>query len=266
MAHNPTDLYDADAHIAEVYDQSETQNADVRLIRRLIPSGDPLQILEPFCGTGRILLPLAVDGHEVTGIDSSRAMIARARHKVALQPEEVQYQVVLEEGDVLEVNWPRSCDLVILGRNSLNELATPEEQEACIQKAVRALKRGGYLYVDNDPMEGELDPAWQATGLLEKNGLLGTCADGARVEIFSEMVWFDAPKRLARFRRRVEITPPDGEKIIKEFEQQKHLVSMAEVRGWLEQNGFEIEKLFGDYDGSPYEAASPRAIFWAKKA
>lgn len=266
MDHNRTYPHDADAYIAEIYDQSETHNADVQLIRRLISSSDPLQILEPFSRTGRILLSLAADGHEVTGIERSQAMIARARRKVALQPEEVQYQVVLLEGDALEVDWPRGCDLVILGKNCLNELATPQAQEDCIQKAVRALKRGGHLYLDAAPIEGELDSAGQTPGFLEKQSLSGTCADGAQVEDFIETIRFDAPQRLVRFQRRIEITLPDGEKIIQEFEQQKHLVSVAEVRDWLERNGFEIEQCFGDYDGSPYEAASPRAIFWAKKA
>lgn len=265
MAYNATNLYDIDAHIAEVYDRGETGRADIQLIRRLIPAGEPLQIFEPFSGTARILLPLAIDGHEVTGIDRSSHMIARARQKVARQPEEVEYRVVLIEGDALEMDWPRANDLVILGGNCFYELATPEEQEICLRKAARALKKGGYVYVDNDHMEGELDPAWQVKGVREKRGPAGVCADGCRVESFIETTWFDAPNRLVRFRRQVEITMPDGEKVVHEYEQQKHPVSTAEVRGWLEQNGFEIQQMFGDRDGSAYASTAPRAIFWAKR-
>lgn len=265
MADNATNPYDTDAHVAELYDQYQTEKADIQLIRRLIPSGEPLQILEPFTGTGRILLPLATDGHEVTGIDQSHYMLARARQKVARQPEEVQYQVVLIEGDALQKDWPRSCDLVILGSNCFYELANADEQETCIRKAARALKRGGHIYVDNDHMEGDLDPTWQVTGTREKRGLSGVCADGTQVESFAETLWFDAPGRLVRFQRWIEITPPDGETTIYPYEQQKHPVSTGEVRGWLEQNGFEIEQLFGDAQGSPYRDDSPRAIFWARK-
>lgn len=265
MAQNATNLYNIDAHIAEVYDLSETGRTDIQLIRRLIPAGDPLQILEPFCGTGRILLPLAGDGHEVTGIDQSPHMIARARQKVARLPEEVEYRVVLIEADALQVDWPRANDLVILGGNCFYELATPEEQETCLRKAARALKRGGHVYVDNDHMEGELDASWQVTGIREKRGPAGACADGCLVESFSETTWFDTPNRLARFRRQVELTLPDGEKVVHEYEQQKHPVSAAEVRGWLDQNGFEIEHMFGDRDSSDYTSAAPRAIFWAKR-
>ena len=38
---------------------------------------------------------------------------------------------------------------------------TPEEQEGCLISAAAALNPGGYVYVDNDHMEGELDAAWR---------------------------------------------------------------------------------------------------------
>jgi hypothetical protein len=38
---------------------------------------------------------------------------------------------------------------------------------------------------------------------------------------------------------------------------------MGEVRGWLEQCGFTIVRLFGDWQGQPYTQNGGRAIFWA---
>ena len=60
MSHNKTNMYDIEPHIAEIYDQVEIYHDDVELIRKLIGGRGPLRILEPFCGTGRILIPLAV--------------------------------------------------------------------------------------------------------------------------------------------------------------------------------------------------------------
>src|SRR5437879_12010831 len=40
-------------------------------------------VLELGCGTGRVLLPLARAGHDVSGIDASAAMLARWRAKLA---------------------------------------------------------------------------------------------------------------------------------------------------------------------------------------
>jgi len=50
-----------------------------------------------------------------------------------------------------------------------------------------------------------------------------------------------------------------------EYVHQKHPVSAVEVRGWLENHGFAVERTFGDRAGNPYTDASPRAIFWARK-
>jgi SAM-dependent methyltransferase len=72
-------VYDIEPHIAEIYDQSETYTDDVKLIRKLINGRGPLRILEPFCGTGRILIPLALDGHETVGLDQAKGMLSRAR-------------------------------------------------------------------------------------------------------------------------------------------------------------------------------------------
>jgi SAM-dependent methyltransferase len=266
MAQNTTNPYDVDAHIAEAYDLSETETADVELIRKLISRQPALRILEPFTGTGRIILPLALDGHIVTGIDQAHSMIELARTKTNALPQETQKQVTLIEADVICSEWPSGFDLVILGGNCFYELAAPEEQARCVRLAAAALKPGGHVYIDNDHMEGELDRSWQDLGVLQKRGIEGLCADGSQVESFMETIWFDAPKRLARFRRWTEITAPDGKKVVREYIQQKHPVSTGEVQVWLEQSGFVIEHRFGDRQGKPYQTNSGRAIFWAVKA
>jgi SAM-dependent methyltransferase len=254
--------YDVDSHIAEIYDQIETTSDDVDLIRRLIGSRGPLRILEPFCGTGRILLPLALDGHTLAGLDQAGGILARARLKLAGLADEVRQRVTLVEADVLRADWPQGFDVVILGGNCFYELATPEEQEHCIRQAAASLRPGGWVYLDNNHMEGDLDPAWQQPG-IRRNVLSGLCADGTRVENTSEVVWYDVARRLAHFRRHTVVTCPDGTVIEKEYVQQKHPVSAAEVQGWLDAQHFVVEQRYGDRAGNPYTDQSSRAIFWA---
>jgi SAM-dependent methyltransferase len=140
---SPTNQYDFDSHLAEFYDEHETERNDVALLRQLIGKDSPLRILEPFCGAGRLLLPLAEDGHELVGIDAARTMLDRLRQKLTALLAAVRTRVRLIEGDVLELEWPSGFDLVILGGNCFYELASPEEQESCIAKAARSLRPGG---------------------------------------------------------------------------------------------------------------------------
>jgi SAM-dependent methyltransferase len=253
MSHNTTNMYDIEPHIAEIYDQIETYTDDVELIRHLIGRWGPLRILEPFCGTGRILIPLALDGHELVGLDQAQGMLARARTKIALR-----------EADVTSAEWPQGFDLVILGGNCFYELATPQEQEQCLVSAAASLYTGGYVYVDNNHMEGDLDESWRRPG-VSQGFPTGTCADGTRVASTKETIWYDAPRRLVRFRRGTTVTLPDGNTIQKEYVQQKHPVSAVEVQTWLGSHGFLVEQMYGDRAGSPYTETAGRAIFWAKK-
>ena len=255
---------EGEPHVAEVYDQTETQTMDVELIRTLIGPGGPLRILEPFCGNGRILIPLALAGHELVGLDQAHGMLVHARAKIARLPQDVQNRITLLEGDAVAGGWPQAFDLVVLGGNCFYELATLEEQARCVRSAAAALVAGGHVYIDNDHMEGGLDPAWQEPG--EKPSFpTGDCADGTRLESTLEPVWFDAPRRLIRFRRRTRITWPDGSATEKEYIMQKHPVSTAEVQASLEANGFAVERLFGDRGGTPYTELAGRAIFWARR-
>ena len=257
-------MYDIEAHIAELYDQIEVHTDDVALIRNLIGERGPLRILEPFCGTGRILIPLAMDGHHLVGLDRAQGMLACAHTKIDGLPDRVRERIALIRADVLGEEWPRGFDLVILGGNCFYELATPEEQEQCIASAAAALDPGGYVYVDNDHMEGDLDESWQKLG-TSTGFPTGTCADGTRVESTVETICCDVSRRLARFRRCTRVTLPDGSVVEKSYVQQKHPVSTIEVRTWLEDHGFIIEQVYGDRAGNPYGKESPRAIFWARK-
>ena len=258
-------LYDLDAHVAELYDRLITDRHDIALIRRLIGSRRELRILEPFCGTGRILIPLARDGHTVVGMDSARAMLDRAAAKLGALSPGIRKRVTLLHRDVLRDKWPGGFDLVILAGNCLYELATSGEQARVIAQAAEVLRTGGYLFLDNDHMEGELDRAWYDPPVCEGVFPTGECADGTRLESRWEVVWYDRSRRLVRFLRRIRIIRPDGSVVVREYVQQKHPVSTVEVADWLTEQGLTLEGMWEDHHGSPYTAAAPRAIFWARK-
>lgn len=264
MSINQQNLYDFDIHIAEIYDQKENHSQDIELLQKLLRKKGKLAILEPFCGTGRFLITLALDGHTIFGIDQSQSMLQFAQKKIEKLPNDVQKRILLQWADVTVENWPTGYDLVILGFNCFYELATAEEQEYCIYQASRACNPGGYIYVDNDHMEGELDAAWQDMN-HKYVYLSGTCKDGYQVKNTRETIWFDVKRKLARFDRRYQIISPEGKITEYRFFQQKHPVSKVEVQTWLEKYGFEILAVYGDHSANPYHEHSLKAIFWARK-
>jgi len=262
---NDRRAYDVDPHVAEIYDQVETGLDDVTLLRRLIGQGKR-RIFEPFFGTGRIAIPLAEDGHDIVGMERAEPMLDRARRMMERRPEEVRERIRMSRGDVLETPWPEGFDLVLLGGNCFYELHDLAEQERCIALASCSLRPGGFVYVDNDHMEGDLDPAWRRPpGKPRRAFPSGICADKTKVDGTTETLEYDVAGRTVRYRRTATVLSPDGGVTRYVWEEVCHPPGTVEVKGWLESHGFEIERHFGDRRGSPYRDDSPRSIFWARK-
>jgi len=256
-------------HLAEIYDQNETYTHDVEFILDIInsmPTVPPPRILEPFCGTGRILLPLARAGYEITGIDSAGSMLDLLREKLAALDPSIQGLVTLLRANALTAQWPTGFDLVILGGNCMYELATPQEQRGVIEKAYQSLNPGGIVFVDNDNMEGSLDESWCNTGVETKSFPSGVCPHGIRLQGYTKPVWVDRQQRLWRAERRLELRHPDGKTEEAAWVQQKHPISADEVRSWLKEAGFRIKGVYGGTNArAEFASGDRRATFVAKR-
>lgn len=253
-----------DPVLAEIYDAEETAVEDIGLIRRLLPPSRPLKILECFSGTGRILIPLAEDGHRVTGIEISREMMDRARVKLGALGGAVQSRVNLILGDVLTVDWGTGYDVVLLAGNCFYELPSPESQEECIRRARSCLVSRGWVFIDTEDGSGRgADPSDVGT---EWVGLEGTTRGGTYGRLSARVRDVDA-RGVSHFVRTWYTRSPSGVGTSTQYEACKYPVSAQEVERWLSRYGFEIVGMYGDRAGTPYERASAqKAIFWAEKS
>ena len=68
--------------------------------------------LELGCGTGRVLIPTAETGCEITGLDFSPYMLQKCREKLEKQPEDVQRRVKIIRGDMTDFNTGEKYALV----------------------------------------------------------------------------------------------------------------------------------------------------------
>ena len=101
-------------------------------------------ILELGCGTGRLTLPLARDGHDVVGLDLSARMLQQARGKAAAQGLDVTFV----EGDMRAFGLGRQFALVLVSCNSLAHLTTSAEIRACFECVRRHLSPEGVFAFD----------------------------------------------------------------------------------------------------------------------
>jgi SAM-dependent methyltransferase len=131
---------------AEVYDLDKPIGlsfGDVEYYKHLV-AGIGGRILEPACGTGRILIPLLEAGHRVEGLDSSVDMLAVCRRHCqdrGLDP-------VLREADMTTFVQLAAYDAVIVPTGSITLL---DGRKATLQALTcfrDSLVPGGLLFVD----------------------------------------------------------------------------------------------------------------------
>ena len=218
-------------------------------------SGGP--ILELGCGSGRVVVPLAETGYEVTGVDLSPAMLILARD--AVERAGVADQVTLLEDDIrtLAKIGDRSFGLAFSAINSFLHLATQADQLAALGVASRQLRPGGVLVLDLFPPHPDI--------LNEYDGRLlhaGTYADphtGERIDKFSSTVLDSAEQRMDTtfFYDRLHA---DGrvERTVAPFT--FRYITRYELQLLLERAGFIDVTFYGTYDLEPFTAASDRMI------
>ena len=142
MTDNTDGHFDAD--VADRYDDDPNASAEVvaPVVERLAALAGERPALEFAIGTGRIALPLAVSGVAVSGIELSRAMVAKLREK----PGGAALPVVI--GDMTTARVEGAFGLVFLVYNTINNLVTQEAQVACFENAARHLGPGGRFVIE----------------------------------------------------------------------------------------------------------------------
>jgi SAM-dependent methyltransferase len=124
--------------------------------------------LEFAIGTGRVAIPLAERGVEVTGIELSQPMLDQLRTKAS----EATIPVVL--GDMATARAEGEYALVYLVYNTISNLLTQEEQVTCFRNAARHLAPGGRFVIELlVPELRKLPPGQQATVFTTEPGYIG---------------------------------------------------------------------------------------------
>ncbi len=263
---NKTNPYDVEYHIAEIYDKYETQLHDVKFILELIKKSQCKKILEPFCGTGRILLPIAEKGLKITGIDGSEVMLNQLHKKLKLKPANVGEMVKIIKADLTKYFWPRDYDLIILGGNCLFELSSLEEQELILRKAYNSLNSGGYIFIDNDNIENELPDTWCNLGVENESFPTGVCNDGTVLKGYSKTTYVDKKNKIWRARKRIEVYQNNHLLNEYEWEIQKHPIGYSEIVSIIEKLNLSVINVWnGTQNREKYTSNSNRATFWLQK-
>jgi SAM-dependent methyltransferase len=238
--------------VADVYDLYVTQDFDVPFF--VEEAGKTRgKVLELMCGTGRVSLPLAAAGADLTCVDASEGMLARLKEK--LRGRNLAARVV--RADVRHLDLPPEFDLAIIPFHSFSELVSEKDQELALEAIHGCLKEGGRLIC---PLQEPGIRARLADGTLRSNGAFPTengtvvvsgfetCNEHTGIVDRSQFYeFFDASGTL----RAKRLLP-----------MQFILIGREQFKELATATGFGVAALYGDYERDDYrEGISPYMIW-----
>ena len=236
------------------YDALKAQNDVAFYLAQAQAASGP--VLEIGCGTGRVTIPLAAAGVDITGLDVSASMLEEAKRKA--------------ESQGLRINWVavdgRSFDLgqrfalIIMPFNTLQFL----RDTTALGQLFHCVKshlgdKGGFIFDVFNPQVSFLaaDPSarYERARYPDPHG-------GGEV-VLEETREYIAERQIVRSTRYYHV----GDK--------RHVsVSSLELRCFfpceldliLEHFGFRLEAKYGDFDKSPLSSRSPKQICVCSRA
>ncbi len=254
-------MYD---QIARFYDLTHASlTADLPFILKLAAeTKEP--VLELGCGSGRLLLPLAKAGYSVTGLDLSAAMLARARAQLAQAPANVQARVTLHQADMTHFALPDAplFGLILIPYNTLLHLDAAQAL-AALRQARNYLGENGRLFIDlANPVDIASTPE---DALLSLENVLTDPETG-------ELIVHLASNRLDTAVQTLHITwiydvsAPNGGPVQRTVATGAyHYRYPHQLELLLQEAGYKLLNLWGDYDQSPYDEDSNRLLVLAGK-
>jgi len=217
-------------------------------------------VLELACGTGRVLLPFARAGFDITGIELSQAMLDKLQAKLDKEPREVQAHVALKCANMRDYRFSQEFRLVFCAFNSFLHLLTTEDQLACLASVREYLADDGRLVIYTfAPDYRRLSTNEDTEISVERDPETG------RDMVVGDISRRNPVSQTAEVNEWVDRIGDDG--TVRRYPAKFTLswIHHREMHLLLRYAGFEVVNVYGGYDKRPYDYVSGIQLFVAKK-
>lgn len=157
------------------------------------------RLLEPGCGTGRLLVPLAMYGHHITGYDHNRAMLNFARDKITGTG--LSDRISLIQGDFEHAAFVNTFDVAYNFIGSIGHLIEDRRIVNHLRATAATLGPGGIYVV-------QLACLWEDQADYEPNDWTAQ-RDDISVDVHWEIEEIDLAQRRTKELSRLTITHGD---------------------------------------------------------
>ncbi len=215
-------------------------------------------VVEWGAGTGRIAVPLAEAGYDVTAVELSESMVEVGQGKTRT--------VEWVSGDMRNARLDRYYGLTICAFNSFLCLRTPDDALDFLGNTREHLAPGGLLGIEVSAFTPEElsditsgGPALRHDFTRERPGTVGGTLDRFSVSRY------DDASQILSMRLFYELYGADGVlENRRAHELEIRVTRRDELLLMLRLAGFEIEAVYGGFEGEPFEAGSEHLIVLAR--
>ncbi|MDT8861156.1 class I SAM-dependent methyltransferase [Alkalihalobacillus sp. MEB130] len=207
------------------------------------------------CGTGRVTIPLALEGFSVIGVDLNEGMLNRAKEKT--KKRNVPIKWILQ--DCTNLRLDTTCSLIYTTGNSFQHFLTNESQNQLLQSIHSHLEDEGiFIFGTRFPNLEELMKTneWSSSYYNKTNQKV--------IEKHREI--YHPLTQILKCLTFKEILNNEGEVISVENERiSLRFVFPMEMERLLNENGFSIIQSYGDWEQTPLQESSGEMIYVCKK-
>lgn len=228
-------------------------------VERALECGGP--VLEYGAGNGRILLPIARHGVEITGVDLSNDMIADLKRRASEEHPDTRRLITARQGDMRSVRLRKRFPLVIATFNSILHLYDRTDFEQFFARVREHLAPGGHFVFDvsiPSPIDQGRDPerAYSAPRLRHPT-------TGQLVK-YAERFDHDPIRQVIMVT--IEFTPLDAPEEAWVTPLAHRQLYPLETEALLHYNGFEVVKVASDFHDEPLSRDSDFAVWTCRVA
>ncbi len=218
-------------------------------------------VLDVGCGTGRVALHLARRGLDVVGLDSSAAMLQRARANAA-EAGEAGRRVVWLECDIRDLTYPDRFGLAIFAFSGFMHLLEHSEQIRALERIAAHLKTEGGVAIDiANPIE--IFRAEDSSSLVVER--LFVDAETGHTVMQQSLASFDRISQIMNLTWVYDRISPDGLVHRALIPQRVRYSFASEMCLLLQRVGLDQVEVYGDYNFNTYEEESPRLFVVATR-
>ncbi len=211
-------------------------------------------VLEIACGTGRLTLPIARDGINVTGLDVSRSMLDLARRKTSAEGLNIEWV----EQDCRDMRLSKNFGLAFSATNAMQHLLDKESVLAFLQSARNVLLPNGLLILD--VFNPNLSKLNRPAGHRHLHKII-QAPDGKSicVEVATE---YYPETHILHF----DLFYLDKGELLRSKHVNMRCFFPDELLDLCNLSQLDVVNRLGDYDESAFSSASPKQILICRKA